>query len=868
MTLALVPGQLIGPYEILAPLGAGGMGEIYRARDPRLSREVAIKVLPSSFAADADRLARFEQEARAAGQLSHPNLITVFDAGVAAGAPFLVLELLDGRTLRQLLDEGPLPPRKAAGLAAQAARGLAAAHAHGILHRDLKPENLFVTRDGRLKVLDFGLAKRTPVSETGDDESTVAALTEEGTLLGTLAYMSPEQARRQPLDHRSDLFALGVVLYEMCRGRRPFRGATEADVLAAILREEPPALDAEGSGDAAPAPPGLARIVERLLAKDPEERFQQAADLAFALDSLIGGSGSGPAKAPSRARSKALVGVGACAALLAAAAGGAFLAKLVVPDRASTLPEFRRTTFRNGRISGARFAPGGREIVFSAAWEGAPDALFAAIEGSPESRSLGGGPAVLAGVAPSGELALLLRPQGRLGAEGTLARRPFAGEAVREIAEGIQAAAFRPDGTFAVVRTAANDVSQLESPPGTVLHQAPAPRGLSNVAASPEGPALAFVEHDAQRGDLQGYVAEWTPEHGVRRLTPSFWSVTGVAFARDGREVLFSGAASEATSQGIWSVPLGGGPVRAVVTSPDSLVLHDVADDGRLLVAREISRIGMVVKGPDGATPRDLSWLDGSWIRDLSEDGSQVLFDEEGDGGGRKSGVYLRPLSGAPAVRLGDGTAVALSPDGRFVLARQRFLDPPRFVVYPTGAGETREIDLPGVSLRERGRFLRDGTAVVVSGNEPGKGLRCWEIPLDGTKGRPVSPEGAGCRITSPDGTTLAPPKGDARWTLVKRPDGEDPRKLPTLLEGDRPLRFSSDGRSVFLVSGAAPGTLTRIELASGNRTVLATLPELPAAGLMVTTPPVLSGDGAAWGFTYLRLLSDLYVVSFPAATR
>src|SRR5215813_2836522 len=291
--MTLIAGSRLGPYEILSPLGAGGMGEVYRAKDPRLGREVAIKVLPSSISTDSDRLKRFEQEARAAGVLNHPNITAVHDFGEHGGAPYIVTELLEGETLRSRMSTGPIPVRKALDWAVQLAKGLAAAHEKGIVHRDLKPENVFLTKDGRVKILDFGLAKLKPEGpEKGQtDMRTVSGATEPGVVLGTMGYMSPEQVRGKAADKRSDLFSFGTILYEMLSGHRAFRGDTAADTITAILTKEPPDLSQTNKD----IHPGLDRIVRHCLEKNPEERFESARDVAFDLENLS--TASAPATA-------------------------------------------------------------------------------------------------------------------------------------------------------------------------------------------------------------------------------------------------------------------------------------------------------------------------------------------------------------------------------------------------------------------------------------------------------------------------------------------------------------------------------------------------------------------------------------------
>src|SRR5580698_853680 len=281
--MPLATGTKLDGYEILGLLGAGGMGEVYRARDPALKREVAIKVLPSFVSQDPDRLRRFEQEAQAAAALNHPNILAVHQFGTFEGAPYLVSELLEGSTLRQLLQRGPIPVRKAIDYGVQIAHGLAAAHEKGIVHRDLKPENLFVTKDGRIKILDFGLAKLIQ-SNPGSNasEPTRTQETEPGLVMGTPGYMAPEQVRGKTVDYRADIFALGAILYEMLASKRAFQRSTSAETMTAILNEDPPNISQMERN----TPPGLQRVVNRCLEKSPEQRFQSASDLAFALEAL------------------------------------------------------------------------------------------------------------------------------------------------------------------------------------------------------------------------------------------------------------------------------------------------------------------------------------------------------------------------------------------------------------------------------------------------------------------------------------------------------------------------------------------------------------------------------------------------------
>jgi len=371
--MSLGAGTKLGPYEIVASLGAGGMGEVYRARDPRLGRAVAIKVLPESMATDSDRLARFQHEARAAGALNHPNVLVVYDVGTHGSNPYLVTELLEGETLRQLLERGALPLRKAMDYGVQIAQGLSAAHGQGIVHRDLKPENLFVTAGGHVKILDFGLAKLSPPGDAEQDQ-TLSVRTAPGTVLGTAAYMSPEQVRGLETDARSDIFSFGAILYEMLSGHRAFTGKTAADTMSSILKEEPPELVGSSATSISPA---IDRIVRRSLEKNAQDRFQSAQDLGFALEAVGSSSGSAPRlEIASRTGVPKLV-LGAATAALVLVGVAFFVGRYAGSSGKVSAPSYQALTFRRGLIHSAHFAPDGSTILYSAAWNGGPSRLLA-----------------------------------------------------------------------------------------------------------------------------------------------------------------------------------------------------------------------------------------------------------------------------------------------------------------------------------------------------------------------------------------------------------------------------------------------------------------------------------------------------------
>ncbi|HEY6929485.1 MAG TPA: WD40 repeat domain-containing serine/threonine protein kinase, partial [Thermoanaerobaculia bacterium] len=484
--MPLSAGARLGPYEILAPLGAGGMGEVYRAKDPRLGRDVAIKVLPASFSKDPDRLKRFEQEARSAGILNHPNVTIVYDVGQHDGAPYVVQELLEGETLRSELSGGRFSSRKAIDYAIQISQGLAAAHEKSIVHRDLKPENLFVTREGRVKILDFGLAKLIHV-EGSASASNLPTATEPGIVMGTLGYISPEQIKNDPADGRSDIFALGAILYEMLSGQRAFRGDSTAEIMVTILKEDPSDLSLTNQN----VNPGLERLVRHCLEKNPERRFQSARDLAYDLETLSTVSGTAPAiprGAPSRRWRKPLA---AAALLLLGVLAGWSLHTF---GKKPPAPSYKRLTFRRGTVFTARFTPDGQTVVYSGAWEGEPARIFATRAGSLESRALQLADARVLAVSQTGELAIQLGRQTVWESIGTLARVPLDGGAPRELLENVVAADWSPDGReLAVVhRVDAND--RLEFPIGKILYESA--EGIQSVRFSPRGDRLAISQDD------------------------------------------------------------------------------------------------------------------------------------------------------------------------------------------------------------------------------------------------------------------------------------------------------------------------------------------------------------------------------------
>jgi hypothetical protein len=498
--MALTAGTKLGPYEILSAIGAGGMGEVYRARDTRLDRDVAIKVLPATRTTDPDRLRRFEQEARTIAALSHPNILGLHDIGAHDGAPFLVSEFLDGQTLREKLEAGALPVRRAIEYALGMAQGLAAAHEKGIVHRDLKPENVFITRDGRVKILDFGLAKLVHPEEHRETTLTLTSpATLPGVVMGTVGYMSPEQVRGEAIDARSDIFSFGTVLYEMLTGKRAFKRDTSAETMTAILREEPPELHDTGWQ----GPLGLQRILVRCLEKNVERRFQSASDLAFAIESLSGTSATRSAEpiAPQKAKRAWLPWAAAALALLAAGIGAWSLARwsAVKPQ-----PTFTRLTYQQGYLSNARFAKDGETVVYSAQWNNDPLHVYSVRAEFPQSVKVDLPSAGLLALSPSGDMELAVDPEYEQNfLRGTMAQAQMVGGTPRPQEKDVIAADYAPDGKNLALVREANRKVQLEYPAGKAIYTTSG--YLDYVRVSPSGKEVAFAEHPVY-GDDRGWV--------------------------------------------------------------------------------------------------------------------------------------------------------------------------------------------------------------------------------------------------------------------------------------------------------------------------------------------------------------------------
>jgi eukaryotic-like serine/threonine-protein kinase len=854
--MPLSPGSHLGPYEILAPIGAGGMGEVYRAKDPRLARDVAIKVLPASFSQDAERLRRFEQEAKAAGVLNHPNLTSVHDVGTHEGAPYVVQELLEGESLRAVLAGGKLSTRRAIEYAMQIVHGLAAAHEKGIVHRDLKPENIFVTNDGRVKILDFGLAKLTRIEEGGQATNfpTATAGTEPGMVLGTLGYMSPEQVRGRAADARSDIFSFGAILYEMLSGKRAFHGDSAADTMSAILKEDPPDLSVTNQN----IPPALERLIRHCLEKNPEQRFHSAHDLAFDLEALSGISGPGRTAALPLppARQLRILPVAAVLVALLAVAAAYQLGRRNAPAAKSASVTFSQLTFLQEPIFNARFAPDGKTIIYSSAHSGNSSEIFTLRPDYPGAASTGRAGMHLLSVSSKGELAVLTHPRYVRHSMflGTLARMPLEGGAPRELAPQVREADWSPDGSDLAIIRDVNGKDRIEFPLGNVLAETGG--YFSWPRFSRKGDRIAFFEHPIKFDD-RGSIAIVDLTGKKTTLSEGYWGEEGLAWSADDSEVMFSAGGAYNTFQ-IYGVTAGG-KLRTALQSAGGLTLHDVAPDGRWIASRDDHWREMPTLGPGQKSERNLSWLDLSYPVALTPDGRTLLFTEESGSMGPNYATCLRQTDGSPVVKLGEGAALDISKDGRTVLSNIPS-SPEHLILYPTGAGQPYRLERGSIVAFETGQLFPDGKKVLFCGHEAGRAVRCYVQDVNGGKALAVTPDGTSDGIVSPDGRLILVTARSAGLQVFAA-EGGVPRPVPGTTGEDAPLQWTSDGRSVFVANSEVPVRVTKIDVTTGRREPFATLGPPDLTGVLQIAPIAISDDGKSHAYSSRRMTSHLFLV-------
>ena len=902
--MTLTAGTRLGPYQITASIGAGGMGEVYRATDTRLGRTVAIKILPPDLAADpdpsagsgsaraqsrADRRRRFEQEARSVSALNHPHICTLYDIGSASvpgvsGAAivdYLVRESLEGQTLAERLGGGRamggrsgsgsgddasaesskgrgLPLSEALDYAVQVADALAKAHRLGIVHRDIKPGNVMLTKEGA-KLLDFGLAKSTPSvlapadAVTGSTSVTrEAAATATGLVVGTVPYMAPEQLEGREADARTDIFAFGATLYEMVSGRRAFEESSSASVIAAIMTRDPEPL----STLVPVTPPSLDRLVHQCLAKDPDKRWQSAGDLARQLEWIAEdvrtprSSTSVVAEAlpaPAARWRRRFAGAGLALVLFTAIGAAAFLLGQRTADRPH--PSFRRLTFRRGAVEGARFLPDGQNIVFTARWEGDPRQVFSVRFDSVDATLREGLQGLnIVAVSSRNELALLRN--------FTLARAPLAGGAPRTVASRVSSVDWSPDGSqMAVTRGAtAEGPSRVEYPLGKVIYKSQA--AATAVRISPRGDLLAFLDSDSGHGhvvviDTAGRKKVESAYHDG--LEPPAWTA-------DGREVWFSVSVPGARIA-IRALDLSGRE-RDVLTDP-VLRLRDISRDGRVLLSADDRTYSINGRSPGSTSERNLTWYNWSLLEDMSADGRTIVFTEGGESDSQNGwNTFVRPTDGSPPQRFDEFVYAKLSPDGKWLAGMAPDKDRLEVKFVPTGAGE--------------GRFVTHGrvAAEVVGWLPDSSGIVYWVVDrvmlamLDGRPPTPITPEGWVAYGMGPGGKhvlAVSSKMGDLRMLLYSI-DGREQRLLPGVADDKWvPVGWDADGRRMRAIAKPVTGfplRVFRVDPITGDAQPWKEIGgQLDRAGLGTSLRLRFSADGESYAYNYPRTLSTLYIV-------
>lgn len=848
--LSDLQAQLGSTFRIERELGGGGMSQVFLAEEVALGRRVVLKVLPPDLAHVVSD-ARFEREVRVAARLQHPHIVPLLAAGRAGAALYFTMPHVEGESLRARLErERELPIAEAARLLREIADALSYAHGEGVVHRDIKPDNILLSHQHAM-ITDFGVARA--VKEAMGAET----LTQTGMVIGSPAYMAPEQASGEGgVDERADLYALGVLAYEILAGQPPFRGANFQALIAAHLTQTPQALTTARPS----VPPALAALVHRCLEKRPADRFQTAREFLAALDRLPPTGTSALVREVAlpvsrRTALKTVVGVGLVGA---AYFGGMWMGR---GTRSNDVPSYHRLTFRRGLIRTARFGPDFRTVFYGALWDGDVCRTFAVRPESPESAPLPLAPGAPLAVSSTGELALSLGTQLRgIMPYGTLARAAIAGGAPRELQERVKYADWAPDGSELVLVRRVGEGDRLELSGGRAIATPATPAGgFSFPRFSPAGDAVAVFELD-NADWLNGHVVVIDMAGKKRTTSVRFFNVFGLAWFGD--EVWFTAADQLPLFRNTLYAMRRSGEVRIVARVPGNATLHDIAPDGRLLLARTDDRSGITVRVPGERDERDLSWLDASVIADLSADGLRMLFSETGPGGGPRSAAYLRGTDGSPAVRLSDGHAESLSPDGQWAIVRPE-VDAAHLMIVPTGAGESVRLAREGLRL-QTARWLRDGRQVVVRALRGEGSDRLYVLEARGSGTRALTPErfrvGRAGWAVAPDGLMVACIVDDAVELFPV--DGSASRRVGGVPRGARVVGWTKDG---VLISDdpVAQSAVDRFDPATGRRERWADLRPRDPTGIMNVDlgQLVVTPDGRAYAYSWHRAVSDLYLM-------
>ena len=857
---SLERGRRIGSYEVLEPLGAGAMGQVYRARDIKLNREVALKVLPTPFALDADRLTRFKREAQMLAALNHPNIAAIYGFEDSSGEQALVLELVDGPTLAEMIARGPVKLDEALRIARQIADALEAAHDKGIIHRDLKPANIKIASNGSVKVLDFGLAKvwegAAGHSLAGTPTVTSSHLGERA-ILGTPAYMSPEQARGKALDKRTDIWSFGCVLFEMLTARSTFGGETISDTLARVLER-----DADWSTLPPSIPHRIRELLRRCLQKDSSRRLRDIGDARLEIDEAWSPSAADATSTAGRTlpRRNVLAGIGAITLVVAATV---MVLLIFQGNRLESQPVFRQLTFRHGSLRGARLGADGQTVAYSAGWIDTQPQVYVIRPESPLSGSIGLAGAGVFSLSSKGELAIALGCRLNWSeCTGTLARVPLTGGTPRELVKDVNVADWSPDGERLAVVSFAGGRYRLEYPIGTLRYEATG--WITYARISPEGDRIAFLDHP-QLGDIGGSVVLIDAAGKKTTLSSDWKSLQGLAWSSTGDEIWFTGSRSgKGGSSALYAVSLTGRE-RTVFSSPGTLKLNDISRQGDVLLTRGTTRGGIMALGAGASKDRELSWFDYSTVGDMSADGKTLLFYEWGEGVGAKPTVFVRTTDGRDAVRLGEGRPLALSRDGQWAIAVQDG-SPPILVLLPTRTGDVRR--LPRGSIAEYldwATWSPDGRRIYFAARDASDVRRTFVQDVDGGEPRPVTPDGFVGLLLSPDGRTLATVDRYGEYYLYSLDEKSDPQPLAGYLDGDTLVQWSADGKFLFIREG---GNLVlrihRLDLATGAREFWKELvPPDPAVLVDIGSDPGqvrIAPDGKSYAYTYWTFAGELYL--------
>jgi len=842
-----MPGTCLGAYSIKGLIGRGGMGEVYRATDTRLKRDVALKVLPQAVAADPDRLARFEREAQTLAALNHPHIAAIYGIEDSNGTRALVMEFVEGPTLADKIAQGPIRLHEARQIAVQIAEALETAHEAGIIHRDLKPANVKLRPDGTVKVLDFGLAKALEPNAAGGllgDSPTFtspAVMTHAGVILGTAAYMSPEQARGKSVDRRTDVWAFGCVLYEMLTGRAAFGRETITDTLAAVLEHE-----ADWKELPADTPPWIRRLIRRCLEKAPRERLRDIGDARLEIEHPP--VDDSPPVASRRPRARSLFSLVALAVLIGVAIAGL----LAMSRRGASNATFQQITFQRGSVLNARFAPDG-QIVYSARWGDAPVQVFSVREGELHSRTLGLR-ASLASVSRDGTLAII--------AGHTLARVPLSGgESPRELQNNAAAADWSPDSADLAVVSVGQGPANIQFA-GKELYSSPA--SLTHLRVSHDRSGIAVVERpQVTRPDAQ---VRWVATDGTTRVLSSGWrEITGLSMAPDGREIWFT-AAGKGAGPALYAVSLDG-KERKIAAFPGRFTLHDVSPEGAVLVSQVAATTELMVRAKSH-TERDFSWLGASTIAGLSDDGQTLLFDDIDDVSGGGHAAFVRSADGAPPIRLGAGTPLALSADGQWALATVDEPPPARLLLYPARAGQGKVV-AQGSFGYVAASFLPGARRAVVAINTRTAEYQLLLVNLETGRATAVTPTWMHVRhAVSRDGRYLMAKRIRQQFHLFPldgaQREWDELPPIKGLDQNDFPAGWSDESSMVY-ISTPAPDVVGRvlstIDIRTGERQVVGVIAPRDGTGVTGVSNVVTTPDGQTVAYSYNRVLSTAYVV-------